>query len=109
MPDSTSNAAAAEPTTTVAVVTKPAPTQATPKTLPPYKVILHNDDVNEMDHVVQTIVALTTLNLDAAVQRTLEANDTGLSLLLVTHKERAELYQEQFQSASLTVTIEPDE
>jgi hypothetical protein len=27
----------------------------------------------------------------------------------VTHKERAELYVEQFQSCSLTVTIEPDE
>jgi len=107
MPDSSSKTATAEPT--VAVTQKPAPTQITPKTLPPYKVLLHNDDVNEMEHVVQTIVALTTLNVDAAVQRTLEAHDTGLALLLVTHKERAELYQEQFQSASLTVTIEPDE
>ena len=107
MSDSSSKTAAAEPT--VAVIQKPAPTQTTPKMLPPYKVLLHNDDVNEMEHVVQTIVALTTLNVDAAVQRTLEAHDTGLALLLVTHKERAELYQEQFQSASLTVTIEPDE
>ena len=41
--------------------------------------------------------------------RTVEANQSGLSLLLVTHKERAELYQEQFQSKGLTVTIEPAE
>ena len=27
--------------------------------------------------------------------------------LLTTHKEKAELYQEQFQSKGLTVTIEP--
>ena len=30
-------------------------------------------------------------------------------MLLVTHKERAELYQEQFESKGLTVTIEPAE
>jgi len=29
--------------------------------------------------------------------------------LLVTHKERAELYVEQFASFTLTVTCEPDE
>ena len=34
---------------------------------------------------------------------------TGVALLLTTHKERAELYQEQFQSKGLTVTIEPAE
>ena len=33
----------------------------------------------------------------------------ALALVTVTHKERAELYQEQFQSKSLTVTIEPAE
>ena len=38
-----------------------------------------------------------------------EAHETGIALLLVTHKERAELYQEQFQSKGLTVTIEPAE
>ena len=33
----------------------------------------------------------------------------GVALLLVTHKERAELYADQFQSKGLTVTIEPAE
>ena len=33
---------------------------------------------------------------------------SGCAVLLVCHKERAELYQEQFHSCSLTVTIEPD-
>jgi len=89
--------------------TKPAPTQTLPRPLPPYKVILHNDDVNEVGHVVQTIITLTTLNTQDAQERTLEAHHQGQSLLLVTHKERAELYQEQFQSAKLVVTIEPDE
>ena len=30
-----------------------------------------------------------------------------VALLLVTHRERAELIQEQFQTRGLTVTIEP--
>ena len=39
----------------------------------------------------------------------MEAQETGVSLLLVTHKEKAELLQEQFKSKSLIVTIEPAE
>jgi ATP-dependent Clp protease adaptor protein ClpS len=75
--------------------------------LPPYRVILHNDDVNTIDHVVLSIVQLTPLNAEVAVQKTLEAHEKGLSQLLVTHKERAELYCEQFASRNLTVTCEP--
>jgi ATP-dependent Clp protease adapter protein ClpS len=88
---------------------KSAPHKKPPQPLPPWKVLLHNDDKNEAGFVVETIVELTTLNKDAAVQRMAEAHKTGASLLLVTHKERAELYQEQFTSKGLTVTIEPDE
>jgi ATP-dependent Clp protease adaptor protein ClpS len=84
-----------------------APKKRPPEMLPPWKVLLHNDDKNDIFFVIRTVVELTPLNEDAAKQRTEEANDTGLSLLLVTHKERAELYQEQFQSKGLTVTIEP--
>ena len=80
-----------------------------PKPLPPYKVILHNDDVNTFEHVVITILNLTPLNEQDAITRTIEAHESGCSLLLVTHLERAELYRDQFKSASLTVTIEPAE
>lgn len=80
-----------------------------PKPLPPWKVLLHNDDVNSIEHVVVTIIELTHLNEMDAKQRTLEANESGVALLLVTHKERAELYKDQFASKSLTVTIEPAE
>jgi len=76
--------------------------------LPPYRVILHNDDVNTFEHVIATILKLTELSEHEAVQRALEAHESGCSLLLVTHKERAELYVEQFASCSLTVTCEPD-
>ncbi len=42
------------------------------------------------------------------MQRTLEAHETGVAMLLVTNREHAELLAEQFASKSLTVTIEPD-
>ncbi len=88
---------------------KKAPAKRPPQPLKPWKVLLHNDDKNDMLFVVTTIVALTPLNADDAYGRMIEAHKSGVALLLVTHKERAELYQEQFQSKGLTVTIEPSE
>lgn len=80
-----------------------------PKPLPPWKVLLHNDDKNDMFFVVRTIMELTPLNEQDSKLRTIEAHETGVALLLTTHKERAELYKEQFTSKGLTVTIEPAE
>lgn len=90
------------------VVTKPAPPQHKPKKLPPYKVLLHNDDVNDVVFVIRSILRLTRLTPEEALDKTLEAHETGVALLLVTHRERAELYCEQFTSLKLTVTIEQD-
>ena len=89
--------------------TKPVVEKPKPRVLPPWKVLLHNDDVNDMLHVIDTIKMLTPLSETAAAQRTLEAHAQGVALLLTTHQERAELYAEQFTSRLLTVTIEPDE
>lgn len=80
---------------------------AEPRHLPMYKVLLHNDDVNDMEHVVETIVMLTPLTELEAIERMAEANHGDCALLLVIHRERAELYVEQFHSRNLTVTIEP--
>ena len=88
---------------------KPAPPSRKPKNLPPFKVLLHNDDKNSFENVILAILKITTLDARQAVVKTLEAHETGVSLLLVTHKERAELYVEQFATFTLTVTIEPDE
>ena len=91
---------------------KPAPAKAPGKVkpghLPPYKVLLHNDDVNDVEHVIMALLKVTPLCMDDAIQKMLEAHNSGLSLLLVTHQELAEMYQEQLTSLSLTVTIEPD-
>jgi len=75
--------------------------------LPPYRVLLHNDDVNNDVFVVSSLVELTPLPRERAVEVMREAHKTGVALVVVTHKERAELYKDQFTSKKLTVTIEP--
>lgn len=86
---------------------KTRPKPRLPAPLPPWKVLLHNDDKNEAFFVMLTIMELTPLNEQDAKLRMLEAHETGVALLLTCHKERAELYKDQFQSKGLTVTIEP--
>src|SRR5438445_11397133 len=70
------------------------PKQKPPQPLPPWKVLLHNDDKNDMLFVVVTIMELTPLGEQDAKLRTVEAHETGVALLLTTHKERAELYKD---------------
>ncbi len=85
------------------------PKQPVPRALPPWKVLLHNDDKNACEDVVKIICRLTPLNEHAATVCMLEAHKTGVAMLLVTHRERAELYVEQFASCGLTATAEPDQ
>ena len=89
-----------------AVQTRPARPRI--RRLPPWRVLLHNDDVNLMEDVIDAIIELTTLGRQEAILRMLEAHTRGLALLLTTHREHAELLQEQFTSKRLTVTIEPE-
>ena len=60
-----------------AVLTTPAPTRV--RRLPRWQVLLHNDDVNEMVYVIQTIVDLTHLDRHDAAVCMLEAHSRGLS------------------------------
>lgn len=92
--------------TATATAPSKTPKPRPPQPLPPWKVLLHNDDHNDLAYVVTTITSLTALKKEDAVERTIEAHETGVSLLLTTHKERAELYRDQFGSKGLTVTIE---
>lgn len=99
---------------------QPAPTSSQPGTetlpqksppiraeLPRFKVLLHNDDINDLDFVIDTIMELAAVSQQAAVQIAVEADTNGLAMILVTHKERAELYTEQFASKGLITTMEP--
>jgi ATP-dependent Clp protease adaptor protein ClpS len=75
--------------------------------LPPYRVLLHNDDAHDLVYTVETICDLTPLDPHRAAAIMMEAQSAGVALILTTHRERAELYFEQFRSRKLTVTIEP--
>lgn len=86
---------------------RPAPTKL--DHLPPWRVLLHNDEVSPMDFVVRALTELAHLNQTRAVSVMLEAHTRGVALVLVTHKERAELYRDQFKTKRLMVTIEPAE
>jgi ATP-dependent Clp protease adaptor protein ClpS len=85
-----------------------APKNHPPKKLPPWRVLLHNDDKNDMEKVIKVVQQLTPLSEQEARERTMEAHNSGVSLVLVTHQERAELYVEQFASYSLTASCEAD-
>ncbi len=75
--------------------------------LPPYRVVLHNDDLNEMRYVVRTIIELTRLDSGRAMEIMMTAHTRGAAQVLITHKERAELFRDQFASKRLRVSIEP--
>ncbi|MCO6436315.1 MAG: ATP-dependent Clp protease adaptor ClpS [Phycisphaerae bacterium] len=99
--------AVSESGTALAPAKRAAPPERKPKKLPPYKVLLHNDEVNSFDHVISAIMRLVGSTFEDATVKALEAHEKGVALITVTHQERAELFAEQFASLSLTVTIEP--
>ena len=90
-----------------ATAERPAITRS--RALPPWRVLLHDDDVNDMNFVTRAIQQLTPLRRGEAWDRMIEAHRSGVALLLVTHREHAELLQEQFTSLTLTVSIEASE
>ena len=64
---------------------KTKPKKPPARQLPPYKVLLHNDDKNTVEHVILTLLELTPLDVYRCKQVTLEADETGVALVLVTH------------------------
>lgn len=79
------------------------------KLLPPYKVIVHDDDYNEMNYVVFALLhSVNTLTVQEAERIMLTAHLTGKAVVIVCPKEAAEYYQERLLSYNLTATIEPD-
>jgi ATP-dependent Clp protease adaptor protein ClpS len=75
--------------------------------LPPYRVMLHNDDHNSMDHVVRALLAsVPELETERAVEIMYEAHNHGKAQVIVCPLERAELYRDRLENHGLTATIE---
>lgn len=84
------------------------PTRTPPKPMPLWKVIVHNDDVNTFNHVIHTFMEIVYMDENEAIEKTGEVHHQGLSVVSITHKEKAEFLMERLMSKRLTVTIEPD-
>jgi ATP-dependent Clp protease adaptor protein ClpS len=79
------------------------------KVLPPYKVILHNDEHNGMDHVIESLrKSVPGMTLGKASQIMWEAHTAGKALVIACPLELAELYQQRLISFGRTATIEKD-
>ena len=79
------------------------------KLQPMYKVLLHNDDQNDMAHVVYALNQVFNMQAGDASRIMFEAHNSGVALCKIEPLEHAELHRDQLQSYSLTATIEPDE
>ncbi len=79
------------------------------KLLPPYKVILFNDDYNDMLYVVAVLLrTINNLTQPEAEHIMLTAHLTGSAVVVVCPKEIAEFYQERLLGYGLTAAIEPE-
>jgi ATP-dependent Clp protease adaptor protein ClpS len=80
------------------------------KPAPRYRVLLHNDDFNTMEHVVETLIkTVAGMTQPQAVNIMMEAHTNGLALVIVCDLEPAEFYCETLKSHGLTSSIEPEE
>jgi ATP-dependent Clp protease adaptor protein ClpS len=75
--------------------------------LPPWTVILHNDDHNEMLYVVSCLLkTVPGLSTRRAVEIMLEAHNHGRAPVTTCPLEVAELYRDRLEGFGLTATIE---
>ncbi len=76
--------------------------------LPPWKVLLHNDEVHDMLYVVESLLKSVPITVDEALRIMLEAHETGVGLVIVCPLETAEYYQDRILTFGLRCTIEPE-
>ncbi len=75
--------------------------------LPPWRVLLHNDDVNDMVHVVKALLnSVPSISVKRAKEVMLEAHLHGVAQVIVCPLEHAEMYRERLEQHGLTSTIE---
>ncbi|MCL1468435.1 ATP-dependent Clp protease adapter ClpS [Argonema galeatum] len=80
------------------------------KLAPRYRVLLHNDDFNPMEYVVQVLLTtVPNLTQPQAVSIMMEAHNSGIALVIACAQEHAEFYCETLKNHGLISTIEPEE
>lgn len=77
--------------------------------LPRFRVLLHNDDVNDMDHVVRALLqTVTSLTVESAIAIMLEAHTSGSAIITTCPRETAEFYADHLHHFGVNSTIEPE-
>lgn len=71
-----------------------------------YHVILWNDDVNDMAHVVMALMTVCHLSVQTATDVMLKAHRSGKAVAKTSPLEHAEMYRDGLESSGLTATIE---
>ncbi|MGB3612643.1 MAG: ATP-dependent Clp protease adapter ClpS [Elainellaceae cyanobacterium] len=80
------------------------------KHAPQYRVLLHNDDHNPMEYVVEVLIkTVAGLTPPQAVDIMMQAHSSGMAVVIVCAQEHAEFYSETLKSHGLMSTIEPAE
>ncbi|XP_031104516.1 ATP-dependent Clp protease adapter protein CLPS1, chloroplastic-like [Ipomoea triloba] len=78
------------------------------KTSPPYRVMLHNDNFNKREYVVQVLMkVIPGMTLDNAVNIMQEAHHNGLSVVIICAQVDAEDHCTQLRGNGLLSSIEP--
>ncbi|KAJ3677400.1 hypothetical protein LUZ60_003124 [Juncus effusus] len=74
----------------------------------PYRVILHNDDFNRREYVVQVLMkVIPGMTVDNAVNIMQEAHINGLSVVIICSQAEAEDHCTQLRRNGLLSSIEP--
>ena len=68
------------------------------KTLPPYNVILENDDHHSMEFVIEVLCKIIGATVERAYQLMMEAHTSGRAIVWTGSREVAELKAEQIQT-----------
>ncbi|MFP4520888.1 MAG: ATP-dependent Clp protease adaptor ClpS [Fibrobacterota bacterium] len=75
---------------------------------PLYRVLLHNDDSNSFEYVINVLIRVFRWDSETAVVVTMEAHNRGTACCAVLGREVAELKRDLIRSAGLSSTIEPE-
>src|SRR5436309_4241894 len=68
---------------------------AKPRQLPPYNVVLFNDEEHTYEYVIQMLRAVFGYSEERGYQLAKEVDNSGRAVLMTTHRELAELKREQ--------------
>lgn len=105
-------------TGTVKPKARPAPAKPKPRKLPPFNVVLIDDDEHTYAYVIEMLQVIFAHAVEQAYKLAKEVDETGRVVVLTTHKEKAELKRDQIMGygadpriescrGSMTAVIEP--